>query len=69
MPDCRAAQSCTWLARGERSLVGSWRSRTIGARTSSLRPSCLAYGDPEGMRTYWRWCVTEAFPTAYAAAG
>jgi hypothetical protein len=24
--------------------------------------------DPEGRRAYWRWYVTEAFPTAYLAA-
>jgi len=28
----------------------------------------LGLGDPYAYRTFWRWYVTEAFPTAYRAA-
>jgi hypothetical protein len=28
----------------------------------------LGFGDPDAYRTFWRWYVTEAFPTAYRAA-
>jgi hypothetical protein len=28
----------------------------------------LGFGDPDAYRTYWRWYVTDAFPTAYRAA-
>ena len=37
-------------------------------RVEALAAHALAYGDPEGLRAYWRWYVTEAFPAAYAAA-
>ncbi len=37
-------------------------------RVEALAAHALAHGDPEGMRAYWRWYVTEAFPAAYAAA-
>jgi Immunity protein Imm5 len=34
----------------------------------ALAAWALAFGDPEGLRAYWRWYVTEAFPAAYGVA-
>jgi hypothetical protein len=31
----------------------------------ALAAHALAFEDPDGLRAYWRWYVTEAFPAAY----
>jgi hypothetical protein len=35
-------------------------------RVEALAARALADRDPEALREYWRWYVTEAFPAAYA---
>lgn len=37
-------------------------------RVEALAARALADRDPDAMRAYWRWYVTEAFPAAYAVA-
>jgi len=37
-------------------------------RVEALAARALANHDPDAMRAYWRWYVTEAFPAAYAVA-
>ena len=37
-------------------------------RVEALAAYALADDDPEALRAYWRWYVTEAFPAAYAVA-